>query len=135
MTGDDGGEREDSGENSVDSEDPNADEQYHLAVGPGDMADAVLLPGDPGRVGTITDLWDDHEVVGDHREYTTATGSYEGTPLSVTSTGIGSPSATIAVEELARLGVDNVPIPFSPPLEQEVLPDKDDIVAEIRTLF
>jgi len=106
MTGDDGGEREDSGENSVDSEDPNADEQYHLAVGPGDMADAVLLPGDPGRVGTITDLWDDHEVVGDHREYTTATGSYEGTPLSVTSTGIGSPSATIAVEELARLGVD-----------------------------
>jgi len=108
MTGDDDSERsvDDSGENAVDSEDPNADEQYHLAVGPGDVADAVLLPGDPGRVETITDLWDDDEVVGDHREYRTATGTYEGTPLSVTSTGIGSPSAIIAVEELARLGVD-----------------------------
>ena len=91
-----------------DSEDPNADVQYHLEVGPGDVADAVLLPGDPERVDTVTALWDDHEAVASHREYHTATGSYDDTPISVTSTGIGSPSATIAVEELARVGVDTM---------------------------
>jgi uridine phosphorylase len=89
-----------------DSEDPNDAVQYHLEVGPDDVADAVLLPGDPGRVDTITALWDDHESVAHHREYRTATGHYDDVPISVTSTGIGSPSAAIAVEELARVGVD-----------------------------
>ena len=89
-----------------DSEDPNDAIQYHLEVGPDDVADAVLLPGDPGRVDTITALWDDHEPVAHHREYRTATGHYDDVPISVTSTGIGSPSAAIAVEELARVGVD-----------------------------
>ena len=89
-----------------DSEDPNEETQYHLAVGPDDVADAVLLPGDPGRVETVTALWDDHETVAEHREYRTATGRYDDVPISVTSTGIGSPSAAIAVEELARVGVD-----------------------------
>ncbi|WP_435184402.1 nucleoside phosphorylase [Halobellus sp. EA9] len=90
----------------TDSEDPNDETQYHLAVGPDDVADSVLLPGDPDRVDKITALWDDHEERAAHREYRTATGTYEGTPISVTSTGIGSPSAAIAVEELARVGVD-----------------------------
>ena len=89
-----------------DSEDPNDAIQYHLEVGPDDVADAALLPGDPGRVDTITALWDDHEPVAHHREYRTATGHYDDVPISVTSTGIGSPSAAIAVEELARVGVD-----------------------------
>lgn len=89
-----------------DSEDPNAEVQYHVEVGPGDVADAVLLPGNPERVDKIVDLWDDHEEVAMHREYRTATGTYQDTPLSVTSTGIGSPSAAIAVEELARIGAD-----------------------------
>jgi uridine phosphorylase len=89
-----------------DSEDPNDAVQYHLEVGPDDVADAVLLPGDPERVDTITALWDDHESVAHHREYRTATGHYDDVPISVTSTGIGSPSAAIAVEELARVGVD-----------------------------
>jgi len=89
-----------------DSEDPNADVQYHLEVGSDDVAATVLLPGNPGRVGTVLESWDDGEVVANHREYRTATGSYEGTPVSVTSTGIGSPSAAIAVEELARVGVE-----------------------------
>ena len=89
-----------------DSEDPNAEVQYHLEVGPGDVADAVLLPGNPERVDKVTALWDDAEEVAYHREYRTATGTYDGEPISVTSTGIGSPSATIAVEELARVGVD-----------------------------
>mgnify|MGYP002762002035 CR=1 FL=1 len=88
------------------SEDPREDVQYHLEVTEGDVADSVLLPGDPERVEKIVDVWDDYEVVGDHREYRTATGTHEGTPISVTSTGIGSPSAAIAVEELARVGAD-----------------------------
>jgi len=57
-------------------------------------------------VDKITALWDGHEEVAHHREYRTATGTYEDAPISVTSTGIGSPSAAIAVEELARVGVD-----------------------------
>lgn len=89
-----------------DSEDPNDSVQYHLDVGPDDLADAVLLPGNPERVDKITALWDEYEERASHREYRTATGAYEGTPVSVTSTGIGSPSAAIAVEELARAGVD-----------------------------
>ncbi|MCL9813839.1 nucleoside phosphorylase [Natranaeroarchaeum aerophilus] len=89
-----------------DSEDPNDELQYHLEVGPGDVADAVLLPGNPERVSKITALWEDSEEVGRHREYVTETGTYDGAPISVTSTGIGSPSAAIAVEELARTGVE-----------------------------
>ncbi|WP_276271682.1 nucleoside phosphorylase [Haloarcula litorea] len=89
-----------------DSEDPNEDVQYHLEVGPDDVADSVLLPGNPERVEKVVDGWDDHEVVAHHREYRTATGTHDGTPISVTSTGIGSPSAAIAVEELARVGAD-----------------------------
>jgi len=91
-----------------DSEDPNEGEQYHLEVEPGDVADSVLLPGNPERVETVVDVWDEGDVVSHHREYRTATGTYDGTPISVTSTGIGSPSAAIAVEELARVGVDTL---------------------------
>ena len=89
-----------------DSEDPNEDVQYHLEVAEGDVADAVLLPGDPERIEKITPFWEGHEEVAHHREYRTVTGSYDGEPISVTSTGIGSPSAAIAVEELARVGAD-----------------------------
>ena len=90
------------------SEDPMTDKQYHLEVSPGDVAEAVLLPGNPERVEKVTDCWDDHEVVASHREYRTATGTYDETPLSVTSTGIGAPSSAIAVEELARVGADTL---------------------------
>ncbi|SEO83840.1 uridine phosphorylase [Halogranum amylolyticum] len=89
-----------------DSEDPNEEFQYHVELEPGDVANAVLLPGNPERVDKITALWDDYEEIASHREYRTATGSYEGTPISVTSTGIGSPSAAIALEELARVDAD-----------------------------
>ncbi|MFW5949169.1 MAG: nucleoside phosphorylase [Halolamina sp.] len=80
--------------------------QYHVELEPGDVADSVLLPGNPERVDKVTPLWDDHEEVAYHREYRSATGHYGGAPISVTSTGIGSPSAAIAVEELARVGAD-----------------------------
>ena len=89
-----------------DSEDPNDETQYHLAVGPDDVADSVLLPGDPERIEKITNQWHSSEVVAEHREFRTATGEYDGVPISATSTGIGSPSAAIAAEELARVGVE-----------------------------
>lgn len=89
-----------------DSEDPNDEIQYHLEVSTDDVANSVLLPGNPERVDKITTLWETHDERAFHREYRTATGSYDGAPISVTSTGIGSPSAAIAVEELARVGVD-----------------------------
>jgi uridine phosphorylase len=98
----DGGEDE----GVADSEDPNEDRQYHLKVAPGEVANSVLLPGNPDRVPKVTDAWDEASEVANHREYRTATGTYDGTPVSVTSTGIGSPSAAIAVEELARVGAD-----------------------------
>jgi uridine phosphorylase len=99
-----------SGESHDDTDDEvgKADTQYHLEVGDDEVADAVLLPGDPERVGKVTDEWDEATVVADHREYRTATGTDDGTPISVTSTGIGSPSAAIAVEELARVGADTL---------------------------
>ncbi|KOX92107.1 uridine phosphorylase [Haloarcula rubripromontorii] len=90
-----------------DSEDPNDDVQYHLEVGEDDVADSVLLPGNPERVEKVVDYWDDHDIVAEHREYRTATGTHDGTPISVTSTGIGGPSAAIALEELARVGADS----------------------------
>ncbi|WP_423745259.1 nucleoside phosphorylase (plasmid) [Haladaptatus sp. SPP-AMP-3] len=89
-----------------DSEDPSADVQYHIEVGEDDVANAVLLPGNPERVEKITQFWDSADEKAFHREYRTVTGDYDGTPISVTSTGIGSPSAAIAVEELARIGAD-----------------------------
>ena len=89
-----------------DSEDPNAERQYHLAVTADEVAETVLLPGDPDRVDLITGLWDESREVASRREYRTATGEVEGAPVSVTSTGIGAPSAAIAVEELARAGAE-----------------------------
>jgi uridine phosphorylase len=88
----------------TDSEDPNSEVQYHLGIGRDDTAGPVLLPGDPERVPKIAEGWDDAEETGFHREYRTVTGRYDGEPVTVTSTGIGSPSAAIAVEEHARLG-------------------------------
>src|SRR6056297_4061549 len=108
----DGDDPDDAGGDRVgaasDSEDPNDDAGYHVEAGPDDVADAVLLPGNPERVDKVTALWDDYEERAYHREYRTATGTYDGTPISVTSTGIGSPSAAIAVEELARVGADTL---------------------------
>jgi uridine phosphorylase len=98
----------DTGDHSGGEEDPRENVQYHLEVSDDDVAAAVLLPGNPERVSKVTDAWDDATVVAEHREYRTATGAYDGTPISVTSTGIGSPSAAIAVEELARVGANTL---------------------------
>ena len=78
--------------------------QYHLKLKPGDVGKYVLLPGDPDRVLRISKYLDDVKEVVFHREYRTCTGSYKGIKISATSTGIGCPSAAIAVEELANVG-------------------------------
>jgi uridine phosphorylase len=80
--------------------------QYHLQLRQGDVGRYVLLPGDPERVPTIASYLDEARPVAQHREYTTYTGSLDGVPVSVTSTGIGGPSTAIAVEELAAIGAD-----------------------------
>ncbi len=81
--------------------------QYHLRVRPGDVADYVLLPGDPDRVGRIATHLDESREIAYNREYRTVTGTYRGVGVSGTSTGIGCPSAAIAVEELIRAGASH----------------------------
>lgn len=79
--------------------------QRHLRAFPGDVAPYVLLPGDPGRADRIAERFVDATLVARNREYTLYTGRTEaGTPISVCSTGIGGPSASIALEELIRIG-------------------------------
>jgi uridine phosphorylase len=82
-------------------------EQYHIELREGEIDGPVLLPGDPERVDVIAECWDHAEELADHREYRTLAGEYDGEPVAVTSTGIGSPSAAIALEELARIGVES----------------------------
>lgn len=91
---------------SVSAERAALEKQYHIECGPGDVGRYVLLPGDPGRVPVIAAFLDDARKIAEHREYTTYTGSLDGVPVSVTSTGIGGPSTAIAVEELAAIGAD-----------------------------
>jgi len=82
-------------------------EQYHIEVKPGEVAETVLLPGDPERVAKISSGWDSFQEVAAHRQYVTHTGVYKGTPISACSTGIGGPGTAIAIEELANVGVKN----------------------------
>lgn len=78
--------------------------QYHTGVGPGDVGEYVILPGDPKRCSKIAAHFDNPVLVADSREYVTYTGTIEGVKVSVTSTGIGGPSASIAIDELAKCG-------------------------------
>ena len=80
--------------------------QYHIQLERGDVGRYVLLPGDPGRCEPISRLFDNPKHVATNREYVTYTGTLDGVPVSVTSTGIGCPSAAIALEELVRCGAD-----------------------------
>jgi uridine phosphorylase len=82
--------------------------QYHIRLKPGDVGEYVLLPGDPDRVLRIGRHLENAQEIAFHREYRTVTGTYRGLRVSATSTGIGCPSAAIAVEELANIGVRGV---------------------------
>jgi uridine phosphorylase len=82
--------------------------QPHLLIESGDVEDTALIPGDPGRVDRIAAQCDDAETVAENREYKVVNATYDGVPLTICSTGIGCPSAAIAVEELAAVGVDTL---------------------------
>ena len=80
--------------------------QYHVGLKEGDVGKYVILPGDPKRCEKIAAYFDDPELVADSREFVTYTGTLEGEKVSVTSTGIGGASASIALEELCNCGAD-----------------------------
>ncbi|MEA4876069.1 uridine phosphorylase [Anaerorhabdus sp.] len=80
--------------------------QYHIGVAKGEVGRYVLLPGDPKRCEKIAAYFENPVLVADSREYVTYTGTLNGEKVSVTSTGIGGPSASIAMEELVACGAD-----------------------------
>ncbi|MCU4753268.1 nucleoside phosphorylase [Halobacteria archaeon AArc-curdl1] len=80
--------------------------QPHLLVDDGDVHDIALIPGDPGRVDRIASHCDSAETVAENREYKVVNATYDDRDLTICSTGIGCPSAAIAIEELANVGVE-----------------------------
>ena len=80
--------------------------QFHILCGKGDVGRYCILPGDPGRCEKIAAYFDDPVKVRSNREFTTYTGTLLGEKVSVVSTGIGGPSASIAIEELSNIGAD-----------------------------
>ena len=80
------------------------EKQYHINCVEGDVGGYVLLPGDPGRCEAIAQYFDDPVHIGMNREYNIYTGTLLGEKVSVCSTGIGGPSASIAMEEMVKLG-------------------------------
>ena len=80
--------------------------QFHVKLKKGDVGRYVILPGDPGRCERIAKHFDNPRHVMTNREYCTWTGELDGVSVSVTSTGIGGPSAVIALEELVNVGAD-----------------------------
>jgi len=84
-----------------------SDTVFHLGLTKSDLKGAKLaiIPGDPERVARIAQLMDNPVKLAAHREFTSYLGELDGTPVVICSTGIGGPSTSIAVEELAQLGV------------------------------
>lgn len=82
------------------------EKMYHIQCQKGDVGRYVLLPGDPFRTDLIASYFEDAKLVAHNREHKTWTGYLNGVKVSVTSTGMGCPSAAIAVEELIKCGAD-----------------------------
>ena len=80
--------------------------QFHIHCKEGDVGRYVFLPGDPGRCESIASFFDNPVHIGMNREYNIYTGTLLGQKVSVCSTGIGGPSASIAMEELHNIGAD-----------------------------
>jgi uridine phosphorylase len=81
--------------------------QYHIQCGPGDLAEFLLVPGDPDRVPKIARFWDSSKEIVTNREFRSITGKYRGLPISALSSGIGPACMAIAVNEAAAVGVKN----------------------------
>ena len=82
------------------------EKQFHIRCAPGDVGRYCILPGDPGRCAAIDALFDDARLISQNRAFTVYTGSLLGEKVTVCSTGIGGPSAAIAMEELTAIGAD-----------------------------
>jgi uridine phosphorylase len=80
-------------------------EQYHLACKKGDLAEYLLVPGDPDRVPKIVKFWGSAREIAAHREFRSFTGKYKGVRVSALSSGIGPASMAIAVNEASNIGV------------------------------
>jgi uridine phosphorylase len=97
--------------------------QFHIHCKQGDVGRYVFLPGDPGRCESIASYFDDPVHVGMNREYNIYTGTLLGQKVTVCSTGIGGPSASIAMEELHNIGVDTfIRIGTCGGIDMDVLP-------------
>ena len=82
---------------------PDADRQYHIDLAPGEIADYILLPGDPDRTAKVAARLDSVEIERRHREFASVTGSYRGRRISVISTGIGTDNMEIVVAEVLAI--------------------------------
>jgi uridine phosphorylase len=81
------------------------DKEYHIDIAPGEIPELVLLPGDPDRAKKIAmEFFDEPREIAKKREYWSFKGKWKGVPVAVCSTGIGCPSAAIALEELVKVG-------------------------------
>ncbi|MBQ8107641.1 MAG: uridine phosphorylase, partial [Ruminococcus sp.] len=80
--------------------------QMHIQTLPEEVGRYVILAGDPGRIPVIAEKLDQPKEISYNREFNVYTGSLLGEKVTVCSTGIGGPSAAIAVEELIRCGAD-----------------------------
>ena len=99
-----------------------SEKEYHVNLTKGDVGEYVILPGDPGRCEKIAQYFDNPVLVANNREYVTYTGTLDGVKVSVTSTGIGGPSAAIALEELVHCGAHTfVRVGTSGGMQKEVL--------------
>lgn len=80
--------------------------QYHIACRKGDLAEYLLVPGDPDRVPRIARFWDSAKEIVCHREFRSFTGKYKAVPISALSSGIGPACMAIAVNEASNVGVN-----------------------------
>lgn len=78
----------------------------YLKVSESEISKYVIFSGDPWRVEILKDLLDNPKHISFNREFNTYTGLYKGIPITVSSTGIGAPSAAIAMEELYECGME-----------------------------
>jgi uridine phosphorylase len=82
---------------------PVGERQYHIGLGPGELAEYILLPGDPDRTPRIAARLDTVELENRHREFATVTGVYRDLRVSIVSTGIGTDNVEIAVAEILAI--------------------------------
>lgn len=82
---------------------PSDERQYHIDLGPGELADYILLPGDPDRIARIAERLDAIEVQRQHREFVSVTGTYRGLRVSAVATGIGTDNVEIVIAEILAL--------------------------------